>query len=328
MAQPIEFDEATLVSALMSGGVIGGLVALTDRWVDGKIAVPIGMVIGILLDYKLKQSRTTEQLEMSKTYFASLWQKISGDKILTPETNAYWEGVTSSLAAVASLSLATYGFKAILGKFTTAAAVLPVLPGLPGVDSGGRPRAVTWPVIGALPLTADNLPGPVQLGTVADPLARILAPTTMQIIAAFSAPNLVRRSGVVLAQQIVLEVFRQSGMIDKLKELAEGGAEHLVEGAKTLAALISANLVNGISLRQENMHLSSERLLLIQNPYGTEAFALLQPSTTGQVEAVPAITLPFDEWRTLYDDYANRLNITPIHDTSFDKMPELPEKTG
>ena len=54
-----EIDESVLLSAILSGGVIGGAVGLVDRNFDrARYAVPIGMVLGVFLDYQLKLKRS------------------------------------------------------------------------------------------------------------------------------------------------------------------------------------------------------------------------------------------------------------------------------
>ncbi len=121
MSPIAEMDESVLLSAVLSGGVIGGVVGLSDRsFARARFAVPIGMLLGIFLDYQLKKKRSYEHVEVSKSYFDSLWGKISNLAPLSPETNQYWQTITDSLGTIAGLVLSTYGFKAILGMFTNA----------------------------------------------------------------------------------------------------------------------------------------------------------------------------------------------------------------
>ena len=79
MTSPIqELDESVLLSSILSGGVIGGVVGLADRSLDrAKYAVPIGMVLGIFLDYQLKKKRSYEHVEISKTVFEKISRNLA-----------------------------------------------------------------------------------------------------------------------------------------------------------------------------------------------------------------------------------------------------------
>ena len=70
---PSTLDEDSLLTALLSGGIIGGSVALVDKNFErSKYAIPAGMVLGIFLDYQLKKMRKSESIEVSKSYFEYL----------------------------------------------------------------------------------------------------------------------------------------------------------------------------------------------------------------------------------------------------------------
>jgi hypothetical protein len=45
---------------------------------------------------------------------------------------------------------------------------------------------------------------------------------------------------------------------------------------------------------------------------------------SGQTEAVPAVRLPYEQWRAIYDDLADRLNITPLQDQAYQAYPDVP----
>ena len=137
-----EFDNSMLLSAILSGGVIGGSVGLLDKGFDrAKWAIPAGMLLGIFLDYQLKKRTNSEHIEIVKDYFVTLWVDPDADegyhdegyhkcflperKVLLPETNAYWNTLLTSMAAIASVTMMTYGFKAILGK-TYSAGIGPI----------------------------------------------------------------------------------------------------------------------------------------------------------------------------------------------------------
>ncbi len=106
MSHP-EFDNSMLLSAILSGGVIGGSVGLLDNSFDrAKWAVPLGMVLGIFLDYQLKKKQNSEHIEIATGYFDKLWEEQGftewdefdqegityweKNQPLLPETNNYW----------------------------------------------------------------------------------------------------------------------------------------------------------------------------------------------------------------------------------------------
>ena len=76
-----QFDESALLSAVLSAGVIGGAVGLLDRGLQrAKYAVPLGLALGILLDYQLKRLRIGEHIEIAKEFITEAWdytEKVS-----------------------------------------------------------------------------------------------------------------------------------------------------------------------------------------------------------------------------------------------------------
>jgi hypothetical protein len=177
----------------------------------------------------------------------------------------------------------------------------------------------------APPLAQDLLPMPVDLADFAggNPIQAILAPATLQIIAAFGNQNLVRRAGNTLAVAVVQQVVIQTGLQDALINLVGQGAEAVTTALPGILETLSERLVEGLTIRQENMYLTNERLLMLQDPTGTQAYSLLT-NGAGQTEAVPAVRLPYDEWRAIYDDLADRLNITPLQDQAYQAYPDVP----
>ena len=113
----------------------------------------------------------------------------------------------------------------------------------------------------------------------------------------------------------------QSGLQDALVGIVQQGGDIIAEQVTNAVAQFTNALVNGLDVRQADLYLSNERLLLMQNPDGSQNYDLLQ-NGAGQVEAVPAVRLPRAEWQNLHNDLAQRLNITPIDDM---KVPELPD---
>ena len=310
-----EFDNSMLLSAILSGGVIGGSVGLLDNSFDrAKWAVPLGMMLGIFLDYQLKKKQNSEHIEVAKGYFETLWEEA---KALGPETNSYWNTMLTSMAVITSLTMMTYGFKAIIGK-TYAAGIGRIPPLLlewhdqPGPEMPGIPE---------IPLL-DDLPRPARIDDLVqgNPVAAILAPATMQILAAFGGGALARRSGNMLAAQIVTQVIQQTKLDQRLIELAGRSIDEIRAGVGDMVAQISETLVDGLTVRHENMYLSNERLLMLQNEDGSQAVGLLQ-NGQGQTVAVPSVRLPFENWRELQNDLGRRLNITPVQDRAYGDIP-------
>ncbi len=198
----------------------------------------------------------------------------------------------------------TYGFKAIIGK-TFSAGI-----GIFEVEN------------------TDDLPQPGRIDdrVQGNKVNAILAPATMQILAAFGGGSVARRSGNMLAAQIVTQVIQQTKLDEKLIELAGKSIEQIRAGVGDMVAQISETLVDGLAVRHEDMYLSNERLLMLQNEDGSQAVGLLQ-NGQGQTVAVPSVRLPFDNWRELQNDLGTRLNITPVQDRAYGDIPrsrELP----
>ena len=54
-------NDSLFLSALVSGGIIGGTVALVDQNFErAKFAIPLGMGLGIFLDYNVKKMQNHE----------------------------------------------------------------------------------------------------------------------------------------------------------------------------------------------------------------------------------------------------------------------------
>ena len=294
-------DNSMLLSALLSGGVIGGTVGFIDNSFDrAKWAIPAGMLLGIFLDYQLKKAKHDTHVEVAKGYFAHLWE--DSDPLL-PETNTYWSALVSSLAVVSTITLATYGYKAFIGKWQNAG-----LGPLPDVGND---------------VPAEELPVPQNIGEIAlnNPVNAIIAPATMQILAAFAGKNQPagRRAGTALAAQVILQVMKQSNLENALVDLAGKTVSEIRDAAKKIVGKMSSDLVDGLALRQDKMYLSNERLLLLQNEDGTQAAAVLH-NQHGDIESVPAVRVPFETWTSLQGDLANRLNITPIQEESYHRQ--------
>ena len=102
-----QIDDATMLASILSGGVIGGTVALADRGFGrAKYAIPAGMVMGIFLDYQLKKRRNKESIEVSKGYFEKMWEWVRDNEAEdVPESNSYWSALSQSLAALATIGL-------------------------------------------------------------------------------------------------------------------------------------------------------------------------------------------------------------------------------
>jgi len=288
-------DKNTLLSSLLSGGVIGGIVSIADANIPNRqAAIVLGLSLGILLDYQLKKARSEEHVEISKATLEKLWAGVTEKEVLEPETTSYWSTVVASLGMLAGISLGTYGLKATIGKYTTAAIGLaewevplahqaedaPQFIDLTGFVGGAEPLRAQVPI---LDLTGSGeLPRPQMLRPDGNLISAILAPTTLQVMGAFSGQRLVRRAGATLALQIVTEVVKRSGFAEKLVDLAGAGVEEIQNGVAQLTDLFTTTLVDGLSQRQENMYLSNERLLMLENPEGTSAYALLQSSDGGR----------------------------------------------
>jgi hypothetical protein len=332
MEKTPEFDNTMLLSAILSGGVIGGAVGLIDRNFERAYwAVPAGMAIGIFLDYQLKKSQNLEHVEIAKEFLKTTWDD---SKKLGPETNSYWSTILGSLGAMVVLVMGTYGCKGLVGKFQTAAFLrLPNM--LPNLRTGNLPLYI-MPKDGMpepeliVDFPLQDMPRPLDMSDQAggNPVNAIIAPITMQILAAFSGKN-PRRAGNVLAAQIVSQIIMQSGMTERLFELVGQSAEIVRAGIDAVAHDVSTRLIDGLTVRQDQMYLSNERLMLIQNPEGTHAFGLLQNGE--QTQVVPAVRAPLDTWNAMQNDLARRLNITPISTSQrsdqsvvFDPIPDLP----
>jgi hypothetical protein len=315
-----EIDESVLLSAVLSGGVIGGVVGLADRGFDrAKYAIPIGMLLGIFLDYQLKKKRSYEHVEVSKSFFDNLWENVSNIKQLSPEINQYWQTITDSLGTIAGLVLSTYGFKAIIGLFTNAGIVHEQLqPDF--IDLTGDP-GVFHDLTGVAP-PLDDLPPAIPNLAGGNPISTILAPATMQMIVAFgNQGGMVRHAGAQIATTVVTQAIMQSGLQEALINLVGQGANAVQAAVPGIVQQLSDALVNGLTLRQENMYLTNENLLLLQDPAGENAYAILNNLGNNEVGHYPAVRLPYDEWRNLHNDLAGRLNLTPLQDAAYPDLP-------
>ena len=83
MTNPIpEYDNSVLLSALLSGGVIGGSLMLVDRGFSerSKLGLVFGIGLGILLDYNLKKNTTQESISFFNGWLDDLWTDVQRRK--------------------------------------------------------------------------------------------------------------------------------------------------------------------------------------------------------------------------------------------------------
>ena len=316
-------DNNILFECIISGGVVGGLVTLLDKSFDrAKWAIPAGVLLGITLDYWFKKAVKEQNIEITKTYIQKLWDNTLD---LLPETNDYWSTITSGLTVITTIVMSTYGFKAIVGQFTTAAIapdLLRVSDSFPDVPNSEISDTIPdrWHEPGG----GAHVPRPVDISKYAgqNPISAIIAPTTLQLIGAFSGKRLVRRAGAELAFSIIWQAIRSSGFEKKLIDLVGKGAVAISTELPKIISKFRNTLVEGISVRQDDMYLTNERLLLLQSPDGRAAYSLLQ-NGSGQIEAVPAVRLPLSEWQNLQNNLASRLNLTPLDTGNLPNVPQL-----
>ena len=115
-------DEDSLLAAILSGGVIGGSVALADRNFErSKYAIPVGMMLGVFLDYQLKKARKSESIEITRGYFEYLADLVATEPMgyRLPQTDPYWATLTSGLAGLATVGLISSGALGSLGQYST-----------------------------------------------------------------------------------------------------------------------------------------------------------------------------------------------------------------
>ena len=254
-----QLDEATLLSAILSGGVIGGAVSLADRGLDrAKYAVPLGMAFGIFLDYQLKKRRNKENIEVAKGYFETLARYVTDidpSNVMDADTNAYWSTLTFSLASIATIALSAGGMQAFFGYFTTAA-IPPRLLNLPA-------DAIQYPI--QMPTDALPVVEQIPLADVGyNPVNAVFNPITLQLMAAFAGGRApVRHAGTVLATQVVSRAVVESGLVDALVEAASSSI--IRETVESAISRFVDTLVNGLDVVEQGTMLTNERLLLINS---------------------------------------------------------------
>ena len=299
-------DQETLLAALISGGVIGGAVGLVDRSMErSKYAIPLGMGLGIYLDYQWKKRRTTEHVEIVKGYFDRLWDAVGedpGDKL---PYDPYWSTLATALVGVATFALSSGGMHASIGRYFVSA-TLPIPP----VMEGEIPLAHVIPE------------GDVYGNTI----SALINPITMQIIAAMSDPrNLAKHAGAALASQVINVAIERSGIVQKLSDLA--GTE-VDMGLVTYAfQRFKRELMDGMTLVRENSMITNESLLLMQNPEGSHSVALAM-NTGGRTDVIPVVRMPLENWEQAHREFSTRLNITPASRPPDipDRPPEMPDR--
>ena len=336
-----QIDESTLLNAVLSGGVIGGAVGLIDKGFGrAKYAVPLGIALGIFLDYNLKKLQVGEHLEVAKAYFTKLWEKVhiameekevqirldivnalsalgdATEERIEEEVNKAkqqyprwsfpemddWGGITNGIAAIAGLLLLTYGLSAGIGHYTTAAIPAQLFLRDRRADALDRAARGLIPPLEELispPSSAGDMPPSERLDIYAggNPVNIILAPTMLQLLGAFNGGrNRARNAGAGIAIAIIRETVRASGLERKIMDMIEQGIRDgtaaIMPAFKSALDVFKDKLVDAVTLRQEDMYLTDERLLLMQNPDGSQAYALLE-NGNGQVEAIPSVRLPF-----------------------------------
>jgi len=151
-----------------------------------------------------------------------------------------------------------------------------------------------------------------------NPINIIPAPTELQILGA-----LPRKGMEALAAQILRDTLEQTGFYSKLRQLTvDSVSAGVVAGRELFEPIVEdfkRTYLEKTVRRRENMYLTNENLLLMQNPDGTEAFALLHNLGKGGVAAA-AVRLPFDAWETITSEYAKRSNITPIQKVAYTEV--------
>ena len=296
---PTTLDEDSLLTALLSGGIIGGSVALVDKNFErSKYAIPAGMILGVFLDYQLKKMRKSESIEVSKSYFEYLADLVAKEPVgfRLPDANPYWSAMTTSLAGLATLGLAQSGSLGAIGQYFTSAVVPRRLLAI--TNYAENPEALPQ---------AQFIP---ENDVGGNRIRALFNPTTLQIMAAFTNPNNIGRSaGAALCARLVNEAIERSDILNKIAALYGEGAFTQIEA---FFVRFKDEMVNGLSVVNEQSMITNERIMLMQNPEGTQSVALLM-NGEGQNLDVPAVRMNIDNWRQIHQEVATRLNITPAH---------------
>ena len=295
-----EADRSALLTALISGGLIGGTVSLIQgNFEKSKYIFPAALILGIFADYQVNKYRNYEEFE-----------KISN----IDETNQDPEYLLSMLkSAMTVLTILGTGYisSRSFDHFYT---------GFPFNDWYQDTNQLPNPVVAN---EQDGLPE-VEM---ASGISFVANPAVAQIGIALASGG-VRRAGKTLIAQVVLQSFRNINLRDTIEKGIIAG-KNVGTILNTQLERLSDSLTDLFSRRVEGSHLTNESTLVLSNADQTESYVILQPSNSHGVEA-PVIRLKHESFEDARKTFhtVEPVDLTKVHELHIENdfdPPEMPD---
>jgi hypothetical protein len=275
-------DRSALLTALISGGIIGGTVSLIEgNFEKSKFIFPAALAVGIFADYQVNKYRNYENFENLKEY---------DDQNNDPE---YLKGIINSSMSVLTILGAGYISSRNFDHFYT---------GFPFslwyTDTNQVADAI---VAEEIPL----LPAPEQAGGI----GFIANPAVAQIGMALASGG-VRRAGRHLIAQVLIQGMLNIDFRGSLQNGIDAG-QNLGTLLNTQVGRLTDSISDLFSRRVEGSHLTNESTFVLSNADQSESFVILQPSETQAIEA-PIIRLrqeSFQNARETFVDHVDPVNL-------------------